>query len=239
MGLTSTEIEDEIERLAGVHAIVELSEHQVILTGMVETNGERQAAIDIVTELLPEHQVVDDLEVVSVLPDKLPGLDIEEAPAGPWPAATPQTEDDESLEPGDFTDQEVLANPYGAAGPHGVAIDEEISEGDEAYVPPIDPVFSPEGGVIGAFALSSEPVEVARSALDNDLGDEAIADAVRLELLEDAATTDLTLEVEVENGIVTLRGLVQTLDDAENAEAIAARVPGVLDVVDEMTVANL
>lgn len=47
------------------------------------------------------------------------------------------------------------------------------------------------------------------------------------ELREDAATTDLRVDVLVWDGVVRLRGTVPTLEDADNAEAVAARVPGV------------
>jgi osmotically-inducible protein OsmY len=65
------------------------------------------------------------------------------------------------------------------------------------------------------------------------------ADAIRRELREDAATTDLVIEVVVEQGIARLRGRVPGLEDADNAEAVAARVPGLRDVVEELEVATL
>lgn len=43
----------------------------------------------------------------------------------------------------------------------------------------------------------------------------------------------------VRNGIVHLRGQVSDLDDADNAEAVAARVPGVQEVIEELDVAGL
>ena len=61
---------------------------------------------------------------------------------------------------------------------------------------------------------------------------------MRRELLEDAATTDLRVEVEVRDGVVRLRGTVQDVVDAENAEEVAARVPGVDEVLEELRVAN-
>jgi osmotically-inducible protein OsmY len=83
-----------------------------------------------------------------------------------------------------------------------------------------------------------DSIEVDRSS-DGTLGDEGIADAVRRELREDASTTDLGLDVEVREGVVYLRGEVPLLEDAENAEAVAATVPGVIEVVDETEVAGL
>src|ERR687895_781701 len=52
--------------------------------------------------------------------------------------------------------------------------------------------------VLGGFSSSSmESIEVERSS-DGTLGDEAIAEAILRELREDAATTGLQIEVEVE-----------------------------------------
>jgi osmotically-inducible protein OsmY len=91
--------------------------------------------------------------------------------------------------------------------------------------------------MLGGFELESdEDVEVEPSAMDSQPGDEALADAVRRELAEDAATTDLTITVVVRNGVVHLLGAVPDLDDADNAEAVAARVPGVVEVLEELDV---
>jgi osmotically-inducible protein OsmY len=83
-----------------------------------------------------------------------------------------------------------------------------------------------------------QSIKVDRSS-DGTLGDEGIADAVRRELREDASTTDLELEVEVVEGVVHLRGKVPLLEDAENAEAVAATVPGVIEVIEETDVVGL
>jgi osmotically-inducible protein OsmY len=94
-----------------------------------------------------------------------------------------------------------------------------------------------QGGpeILGGFEASStsDVDEVDRSTLDGKPGDEAIADAVRRELREDAETTGLSLTVHVVNGVVRLRGRVADLTDAEDAEEVASRVPGVREVIDE------
>ena len=146
------------------------------------------------------------------------------------------------LEP-DFTDAETLTDPVAAVGPSSSAED-PASGGDEVYTPPTDPVVTTNetGGfeVLGGFsATSMDSAEVARSASDSRLGDEAIEDAIRRELREDAATTDLQIQVVVRQGVARLRGTVGDLDDAENAEAVASRVPGVREVIEELEVAEL
>jgi len=62
---------------------------------------------------------------------------------------------------------------------------------------------------------------------------------VRRRLAEDAATTDLTIVVAVRNGVAHLRGQVTDLDDADNAENVAASVPGIREVVEELEVASI
>jgi osmotically-inducible protein OsmY len=94
--------------------------------------------------------------------------------------------------------------------------------------------------VLGGFepdSMSSMPVE--RSAMDGRPGDEALAEAVRRELREDASTTDLQIHVIVRNGVAYLRGRVAGIEDVENAEAVAGNVPGVRDVVEELEVPGL
>jgi len=134
----------------------------------------------------------------------------------------------------DFSDQPLLDDPLTAAGASGSAADDPASDGDEVYIPPTDPVVTTDSHgqaqILGGFAISStDEIAVPRSS-DGQLGDEAIAETVRQELREDAATTDLQVEVEVNAGIVVLRGTVSDLDDVDNAEAVAARVPGVVEV---------
>jgi len=43
----------------------------------------------------------------------------------------------------------------------------------------------------------------------------------------------------VHNGVAHLRGQVDGLEDANNAQDVASRVPGVQDVIDETEVAGL
>ena len=62
---------------------------------------------------------------------------------------------------------------------------------------------------------------------------------MRRELAEDSATADLSIFVAVRNGVAHLRGQVADLDDADNAEEVAARVPGIREVVEELDVSNV
>ena len=142
----------------------------------------------------------------------------------------------------DFTDQSEMHDPSEASGANSSGADDPAAEGDAVYSPPIDPVVKTDAHgraeILGGFG-SEDDLPVERSASDGRLGDEALADAVRRRLAEDAATTDLTIVVAVRNGIAHLRGQVTDLDDADNAENVAASVPGIREVVEELEVASI
>ncbi len=149
---------------------------------------------------------------------------------------------DADVEPS-LIDQDISNDPMSAAGPNNSG-DDSVSDGDEVYVPPTDPVVAAgehgEVEVLGGFSTTAtDGVAPLPSASDNRLGDEAIEDAVRAALRRDAATTDLDVEVLVRNGVAHLRGRVSDLDDADNAEDVASRVPGVLEVVEELEVVEI
>ncbi len=122
---------------------------------------------------------------------------------------------------------------------------EPVSENDigaEPVFAPTDPVIrvrrdrQPE--ILGGFSETSmNSLEVEPSAEDRRFGDEALAAAVRRELREDAATADLRISVQVQDGVVRLRGTVPEMIDAENAEEVAGRLPGVNEVIEELVVA--
>jgi osmotically-inducible protein OsmY len=144
-------------------------------------------------------------------------------------AASSEPREREGPEP-DFTD---------SIGAESVA--ESVSEA-EPYFPPTDTVVKPrprtEEGVewVGGFAPTA--MDDAANTLGHpanwQLEDSEIAEDVRLALEEDAATTDLKIHVHVRRGIVFLRGTVSTIDDAEAAESAASRVPGVIEVREEL-----
>jgi hypothetical protein len=242
---STTELEETITREAGVYVAAQVSDDEIELTGMVTTEGEHQAAIEVAREFLGDRwQIVDNIEVSSVLPESLEGMELSTGDAGDFPSATPETEDDESLEPGDFMDQEILENAEGAAGPTAISdIDQDYSEGEEVYVPPTDPPSDGADEIIGGFQTTSMDQETpdeggGHSALISGPPDEEIRDHVLHELREDSETTALEIEVEVRNGIVLLRGLVEDVLDAEAAEAVAARVDGVREVREELELRN-
>ena len=118
----------------------------------------------------------------------------------------------------------------------------EAAEEGQPYFPPTDPVIAvDEQGVArieGGFGQGeAEHGAPARAETGTAASDEALADAIRRELRLDASTASLDVRVNVREGVATLRGEVTDMADDENAVAVAGRVAGVVDVVDELEVA--
>jgi osmotically-inducible protein OsmY len=109
----------------------------------------------------------------------------------------------------------------------------------EPYFPPTDPVVRTdrkgETQIAGGFG-TGEPVEQSSHAVTKDVpSDEALEDLVHRALRLDASTAHLHLKVGVSQGIVRVQGAIEDESDAENALAVAGDVPGVIEVVDELT----
>jgi len=227
------EVEQRLRDDAELFIAVAEDGGHLVLTGLLSTESERAIALDVVHDVAPDVEVEDNLEVTGALPDGLGGADIESGiEAG-------MERGESALEPGDFTDQVTIGFSEEASGPTSAFEDDEAGSGAEAYVPPIDPVGT-DREVIGGLQLSSlDAVDVEPSALDDVPGDEAMRDAILRELREDAQTHDLELDVEVRAGQVLLRGHVLFLDDIDAAEEVAARVPGVTSVEEQLEVDGL
>lgn len=195
--------------------------------GITDFDPGGQRTGDIATAATPsgEAEVIDEEPDLTTSPHQLADAD----------ATVPD------LEPS-LMDQDLLTDP--TAAPGSSTSRDPAAEGNVAYVPPMDPVVQPgedaDVTVLGGFSTSSpEEIVPRRSASDGRIGDEALVDAVQSALRHDAATTDLTIEVVVERGIVRLRGTVPGLEDVDNAEAVAGRVEGVVDVIEELQVEEL
>lgn len=238
----AADVERALEEQADISAAVEVTADALVLSGRVDTAEARQAAEDIALEFATGRRIDNGLEVESVAPVSVADFNAGEISASNLPETRGEiTRGGGEIDP-DFTDQRL-----NAPGPESSTLgsdDPETSPDTEAFFPPTDPVVTTDvrgdAKVLGGFApTSTSSVGVERSALDGSLGDEAIADAVRRELREEALTTDLPVDVEVRQGVAYLRGTVPALADAENAEAVASRVPGVTDVVEELQIVAL
>jgi hyperosmotically inducible protein len=73
-------------------------------------------------------------------------------------------------------------------------------------------------------------------AADQPLSDDAIYDQVRRRLANDSTVKGGGLEVDVKQGVVTLKGDVERAGQKEKAEKIAKKVKGVKQVVNELRV---
>ncbi|HVB97423.1 MAG TPA: BON domain-containing protein [Chloroflexota bacterium] len=123
----------------------------------------------------------------------------------------------------------------------------EAADEAEPYFPPTDPVVkrAPRDAqgieVVGGFSPTSldSPIDLEQLPRRLLRSDDEIARQVRLAFEQDASTADLQIYTAVRHGVVHLRGTVLSLADAEAAEAVAARVPGVIEVMEEIDVAGV
>ncbi len=238
MSRLTESIERALAARAGLYlAVLEDEEAGLVLSGMVASEELREAALDIARALAGPVALVDDITVTDAIPDEIADVSasarsergiarLQRAPVGA------------AVEPGDFSMQHFVGSADEASGPERSLEDDEVGAGDEVFVPPVDPPTD-EDEVLGGLEFSSmDDVSVDQSA-DSALGDEAVRDAVLRELREDTATTALALDVEVTEGVVRLTGRVPDLDDAESAEEVATRVPGVIEVDEDLVVTAL
>lgn len=225
---------------SGLQVAVEWTDGSLSLVGVVPTEEGREAAEDIVRGVVPDAAIDNQIDVESVLPTDIDRFASDEPTAEMVDSRADLRRLGNELDP-DFTDEPGLFDPIAAPGAESSNEDDLAAEG-ETYTPPVDPVLTTnahgDAEVLGGFG-EEDDVPVEASASDGRPGDEALADAIRRELAEDAATTDLNIVVAVRNGVAHLRGRVSDLDDADNAEAVAARVPGVRDVVEELEIAGV
>jgi osmotically-inducible protein OsmY len=115
----------------------------------------------------------------------------------------------------------------------------EAASEAEPYFPPTDPVVGTGGSrqddveILNGFAPAAGNEEASPKS------DEDLLAAVEEALRMDAGTTDLDVDVMVQGGLVVLRGRVSSLDDAELAESVAASVPGVDEVREELEIEGM
>jgi osmotically-inducible protein OsmY len=200
-------IERYLAEQLGLHVAVRVSDGLVTLVGRVPSAEACAAVTDVVAGLTPVYRVDNQLELEVLLPETDGPLQVHDV--GGWSRdAGHQLADDEPV-PADGPAQ-------GQSLEHG---DPDTGETAEPYVPPMDPVIGTGARgrieVRGGFGLSSMDVlDVEPSAQDPLPGDEALADAIRRELREDAATVALVIAVDVCDGVASLRRSDQGSQDA-------------------------
>jgi osmotically-inducible protein OsmY len=237
MSTLTARIEERVARSAGISVLVEEDRGKLVVTGVVDSEELRQTVLELTSDMAGGKPVDDNIDVASGPPAEMGRAVLSEGDVGMFTGAITGTDDDEALSPVDFTDQKTLVNAEAASGPSD-GFDDDVSEGGTVYVPPIDPVGT-NTEVIGGFQSDSmADMEPERSS-DGTIGDEGLADAVRAALREYSTTTAFAIDVDVENRIVRLRGTVADIEDVENAEAVAALVPGVVEVREELRVEGM
>ncbi len=164
MSTLTKSIEARLSEDVGVDLAVEEDGDTIVVTGSVESDRLRAAALEIAENLAVPRRVESDIEISAAVPRDVYGVDVSETQIGMFAGAEPGTEED-ALGPDDFGPRHEITDPLAASGPSGME-DDEVSEGDAVYVPPIDPVGT-NTEVIGGFQRSSlDSVEVEPSALD-------------------------------------------------------------------------
>jgi len=88
----------------------------------------------------------------------------------------------------------------------------------------------------GVLILSLVVTSVAVLYAEEKVSDDVIYDQVRRKLASDSQVKGGGLEVEVKEGVVTMRGKVRTEKQKLRAEKLARKVKGVAKVVNELTV---
>jgi osmotically-inducible protein OsmY len=239
-------IEQAIARDAGLDVIVEEDAGTLRMEGQVDSVEDSLASEDIATSLAHGEPIDNDLDVEAVIPTGAEGFAGGDAQAElVWAEPEPDATSARLELDADFTDQVMLDDAGAAAGPRGAQDDDPAADAGEAvWTPPSDPVIEIDeygaARVLGGFAADAfDDVAVERSAEDRRPGDEALADTVRHALRADAATADLRVRVSVHDGVVHLHGHVPGPEDADSAEEVAARVPGVQEVREELDIAAI
>ncbi len=244
-----TEADELVGRLTAALSDVEIfvgaevRDGTLYLSGEVGSASEHQAVLDVARALAgPAGLAVDDS--LDVMPT---------APVGAF-----EIGDDADVSPGlgatgfsyldvDRDENEVLDAPMGIEPDFtediGTTDSQESVAEAEPYFPPTDPVTrvtdDREGlAIVGGFEATSMDGNVGEAGFD-ERNDDDINQAVIRELAEDALTTDMVIQADTRDGVVRLRGAVETLDDAENAEAVASRVGGVQEVIEELDIISL
>ncbi len=90
-----------------------------------------------------------------------------------------------------------------------------------------------------ASLFLSLPFAVAAFGGDAPPDDNYIYDMVREKLATDAVVKGGAIDVDVKNGVVTLKGKVQDPKQKTRAESLAKKVKGVKSVINEITISPL
>ncbi len=200
---------DIIEHLrsAGLTLTVTVEDARLRLEGIVTSEEERQAALDLAAWVPGIEETVDDME--------LRELDIDSPDVLFQSISTIE-------EPEGVTDDPMIAASEGLA--YFPPTDPPVRMSDDS-----DDLEVASGFM--ATALDDDEAE-DDEAVAGPVGSEELIERVRRNLREDAGTSQLDLYVSALYGTVVLTGFVSDNLDSELAVAVAAETPGVEEVID-------
>lgn len=241
-------IQREVADQTGLHIVVAEMENTLVLSGRVPTDDDRRHVERVARSLAPERRIDDGLEVERVVGEGIEdtvGINADALNPGE-PAQSPPDFPLSDDYDADLHSQPLETDALDASDPDTYVTSDQVPpvEPDPTYFAPTDPVIgvgnNGQTTILGGWSPDSmADQEVPASTLDNQPGDEALVEAITRELHEDAETTQLEIEVRVDRGVAHLHGRVADLTDAENAESVASRVPGVREVIEELDVAEM
>lgn len=239
---------EDLERAfdaAGLPGVgVEVRDGTLFLTGSVETDQAHQAVLDLAEPVASQLglEIDDSLDVAMEAPDT-PFEDTDEEDAG-FGYVTTDSDLDGEVDEGMNLDPDFAQDPgtVNLADVHDDVTAGSVEPGDEVFFAPTDPVIRTSDDHDGVDILGG----FSDTSMDGDGDgtgdlptDDLLGQFVLRELREDAYTTDMDIQVFVQGSVVTLRGVVDTMEDAEYVESVAGRVPGVEEVREELTVRQI
>ncbi len=207
---TDAEIRSDIVehlRSAGLALIVTVEDGQLRLEGIVTSEEERQAALDLAAWVPGIAETIDDME--------LREFDIESPDVLFQSIST--IEEDEGI-----TDDPMIAASEGLA--YFPPTDPPVRMSDDS-----DELEMASGFM--STALDDDEVE-DNEVMEELVGSEELIERVRRNLREGAGTSELNLYVSGLYGTIVLTGFVHDNLDSELAVAVASETPGVEDVID-------
>lgn len=202
-------------RSAGLPLTASVKNGVLYLQGVVTSEAERDAALDLANWVPGVEEIVDDME--------LRELDIDSPNILLQPLSAL---DDGEGDADAITDDARLA----------------VQEG-LAYFPPTDPPtrLSDTGDdleVASGFMSTALDDDAEEAELGERVEDSELVERVIRNLRQDARTTHLKLYVSALNGTVILTGFVEDNLDADSAVDVASETPGVRDVIDRTVVGS-
>lgn len=222
---------DQTLEEAGIYVATEVRGNTLYLSGEVDSDENRQAALDVATAVAEPAGLAidDDIEISPSAPDEAFADS-----SAQYGTAYGYMDTDENND--GRLDPEFASEPD-FTGDIGTLNVEEAVEEAEPYYPNTDPVTETYNDRTEA-ELTGTLREEDEEASDTPRQDDDLRVAVLDALARDALTQDLQIQVVVVNAVVTLLGTVPRIEDVENAEEVAGRIEDIREVREQLHVAS-